>query len=533
MKRFIKNIFPAVALMFCTAGLSSCIGDLDVTPIDPNKNTTLNPEALFNMCYANFGLEGLDGVGSSTVTAQDGGTTGLVRQYFNVNELTTDEAICAWGDKGVATMNVNTYDASNTFIAFYYNRLYSGISVCNQYLKVASDVDATRTAEVRFLRALQFYLAMDAFGNITLPLTISTEKPVQRSRAEVYAWLEKELMEIEPLLPDAKAKTSSDANYGRADKAAVWMLLSRLYLNAQVYTGTAQWEKAAEYAKKVIDSPYKLYTKASNGYSAYRKLFMGDNGESGASVEAVFPILQQGDKTAGYGCGTFLTASTHGGSMNSNGVNNTWEGNRVRKDLIQKFFPNNDAPLDKDSAVLKAAKDDRALFWGKDRTLDILTANDIKDFKKGFSTTKFVALHSDGKAGTDTKFTDADFFFFRSAEAYLTYAEATARLNNGRTTTEGADYLNQLRTRANVQTLMRSYTLREILDERSREFYFEGLRRTDLIRYGYFGGNNTYMWSWKGGVVDGRPFESYRNIFPLPTTEISVGGGVLKQNPDY
>ena len=201
--------------------------------------------------------------------------------------------------------------------------------------------------------------------------------------------------------------------------------------------------------------------------------------------------------------------------------------------MIQKFFPNNDAPLDKDSAVLKAAKDDRALFWGKGRTLDILTVNDMKDFKKGFSTTKFVALHSDGKAGTDTKFTDADFFFFRSAEAYLTYAEATARLNNGRTTTEGTDCINQLRTRANVKTFMRSYTLREILDERSREFYFEGLRRTDLIRYGYFGGNNTYMWSWKGGVVDGRPFESYRNIFPLPTTEISVGGGVLKQNPDY
>ena len=89
MKRFIKNIFPTAALTLCV-GLSSCIGDLDVTPIDPNKNTTLNPEALFNMCYANFGLEGLDGVGSSTVTAQDGGTTGLVRQYFNVNELTTD-----------------------------------------------------------------------------------------------------------------------------------------------------------------------------------------------------------------------------------------------------------------------------------------------------------------------------------------------------------------------------------------------------------------------------------------------------------
>jgi len=531
MKRFIKNIFPTAALMFCAAGLSSCVGDLDVYPIDPNSNVELNPARLYNMCYANFAIEGLNGPGSTTVTAQDAGSTGLVREYFNVNELTTDEAICSWGDPGVATMNNNTYDASNQFIAYYYNRLYSGISVCNQYLQFASDVDATRTAEIRFLRALHFYLAMDAFGNITLPLAISEEIPAQRTRPEVYAWLEKELLAIEPLLSEAKPKTSADPNYGRVDKAAAWLLLSRLYLNAQVYTGTAQWAKAAEYAKKVIDSPYKLYNVASNGYSAYQKLFMGDNGESGASVEAIFPILQQGNKTAGYGCSTFLTASTHGGGMSSNGTNNNWEGNRVRKELVQKFFPLNNAPEGETSDLVAAAQDDRALFWSKGRTLDIVTENDVKTFKKGFSTTKFVALRSDGKAGTDTKFSDTDFFFFRAAEAYLTYAEATARQNNDVATTEGVGYLNQLRKRANAQE-MRGYSLREILDERSREFYFEGQRRTDLIRFGYFGGNNDYLWSWKGGVAEGRPFADYRNIFPLPARELSVGEG-MKQNPKY
>ena len=76
MKRFIKNIFPAAALTLCV-GLSSCIGDLDVSPIDPNSNIQLNPERLFNMCYANFGIEGLNGPGSSTVTAQDAGTSVL------------------------------------------------------------------------------------------------------------------------------------------------------------------------------------------------------------------------------------------------------------------------------------------------------------------------------------------------------------------------------------------------------------------------------------------------------------------------
>ena len=118
MKRYIKNILPAAAMLL-TVGLSSCIGDLDVTPIDPNKKTDLDPVALFNQCYANLSIEGLEGPGKSTVTADDPGTTGLVRQYFNANELTTDEAICSWTDPGVATMNTNEQGASNAFLAIY------------------------------------------------------------------------------------------------------------------------------------------------------------------------------------------------------------------------------------------------------------------------------------------------------------------------------------------------------------------------------------------------------------------------------
>ena len=503
MKRYIKNILPAAAMLL-TVGLSSCIGDLDVTPIDPNKRTELDPVALFNQCYANLSIEGLEGPGKSTVTADDPGTTGLVRQYFNANELTTDEAICSWNDPGVATMNTNEQGASNAFLAIYYNRLYSGISVCNHYLDVASDVDATRTAEVRFLRALQFYLAMDAFGNIALPLTVSTEKPVQRTRAEVYAWLEKELLDIEPLLTEPKAKKSTDAGYGRADKAAVWMLLTRLYLNAEVYSGTAQWQKAAEYAEKVIKSDYKLFTAGTTNYSAYQMLFMGDNGESGASVEAVLPLLQQGNKTAAFGNTTFLIASTYDGDMPDHGISGVWAGNRARRELVQKFFPG---------------------------TPPTGTTNDIKDFKKGYSVVKFTGIKSDGSPVTDTGHADTDFFFFRVAESYLAYAEATARLNGGTATTQGIAYLNELRKRSGAADL-RGFSLREILNERSREFYFEGQRRTDLIRYGYFGGDNTYMWSWKGGAPNGRTFDVRRNIFPLPASDLSVNPN-LKQNPGY
>ena len=179
MKRYsINTIVPAAALaLLLSLGTTSCVGDLDVTPIDPNMNTELNDASLFNMCYANFAIEG-DGPGTANIAAEDAGTAGLVRQYFNVNEATTDHVLCAWTDPGITTLTINQQDASNMMVSIYYNRLYYGISICNQYLEAAGDIDETRTAEVRFLRALQLYLAMDAFGNIPLAIKVTPEKPV-------------------------------------------------------------------------------------------------------------------------------------------------------------------------------------------------------------------------------------------------------------------------------------------------------------------------------------------------------------------
>lgn len=526
MKRYMKMIAPMAAFVL-TLGTTSCTKDLDVTPIDPNKNTELNVASLFNMCYANFALEG-DGPGNANIAAEDGGTAGLVRQYFNANELTTDEAICAWGDPGVTTLNTNEQDASNMMVSIYYNRLYYGISICNQYIEAAGSVDETQTAEIRFLRAMQLYLAMDAYGNIPLATAVTPEKPDQKNQAEMYEWLETELLEIEPSLSEPKAKTSSDANYGRVDKAAVWMLLSRLYLNAEVYTGTAQWAKAAEYAQKVINSDYKLYTSAKNGYSAYAQLFMGDNSDNGSSVEAIFPVLQQGNATAGYGCTFFLMAGCWKDDMTSNGTNGNWQGNRARPDLIAKFFPNNDAPNVTSADMPTAAGDDRALFWGQDRTLDVTS---IGEFTNGFSVTKFNNIYSNGGTATRTDFPDTDFFFFRKAEAYLTLAEALARQNGGSTTSEGVAAINALRARANA-TQRSGYSLSDICDEWSREFYFEGLRRTTLIRFNRFGGNTGYTWQWKGGAKNGRNFSKERNLMPLPSSDLSINEKLV-QNPGY
>lgn len=544
MIQYIKNLVPAAALLL-TMGLSSCVNDLDVTPIDPNLNTEIDADNLFNKCYSDLGLAGNSGPdGDCDIDGLDGGTTGFVRQLFNSNELTTDEAICSWvTDEGIPEFNFNNYGASHPMLKGFYYRLYFGVTICNQYINNYGDKDPQKTAEVRFLRALNYYLLMDAYGNVPFTLTVSTEAATQYSRKQMYEWLEKELLEIEPTMAEAKAKTSSDPNYGRADKAAVWMLLSRLYLNAEVYTGTAQWSKAAEYAKKVIDSPYKLYTGDKvNGWTAYQRLFMGDNGENGASVEAVLPILQDGKTTASYGTTVFLmngcfdadaVASVDGKAGCNLYENTNWGGNRARKDLVDKFFPNNNAPEVSGVNMPEAAGDDRALFDGVKRTTGPVTATEVSQFKKGFAVVKFNNFRSDNASAHDLKFADSDFFLFRTAEAYLTYAEATARQNGNKTTAEGTKYINDLRARANAQQRTSGeFTLNDILDEWSREFYFEGRRRVDLIRFGKFGGNNNYNWSWKGGDVNGRNFSANRNVFAIPTSDLTVNHN-LKQNPGY
>ena len=529
MKTYIKNIIPAAALLVAV-GFSSCTKDLDVTPIDPNLNTEIQPEALFNKCYANIAVAGNGGAnGDCDVDGIDGGTSGYIRQMWNANELTTDESICGWGDEGIANFCYNTYDASHPMLRGYYYRLYTGISFCNQYLQEFEGFNATMTAEVRFIRALNYYLLMDGWGNVPFVTGITSEKPQQYSRTEMFNFIESELLEIEPQLSAATAKTSKDANYGRVDKAAAWLLLARLYLNAEVYTGNAQWSKAAQYAQQVMNSSYQLNTTSAGSWSAYQMLFMADNGETTAAHEAIFPILQDGVRTTSWGTSLFLIASTHDADMvDSNGTTETWGGNRARPELIAKWFPNGNAPEAGPKDFAKAAGDDRAIIDSRGRTID---NTDVSAFKNGFAVAKFNNFTTTGASTKSAQFPDADFFMLRAAEAYLTYAEAQARIGGGTALNAAAQAINQLRIRANATT-KDSYTLDEICDEWCREFYYEGRRRMDLIRFGKFGGSSDYNWQWKGGSYAGRSFEAYKNIFAIPSTDLNANPN-LTQNPGY
>lgn len=550
LRYIIKNVLPAAALVL-SMGLSSCTSDLDVDPIDPRKDTTVDPQKLFNKCYAEFVLEGY-APGESELDLGDSGLSVLYRLLWNANELTTDEALCGWSDKGVAEFDYNTFTAANDCLYGLYWRLSFGASICNQYLKECADYDATMTAEVHFLRDLYYYYLLDNFGNPSFSETVG-ETPQQIKSADLFAWIVNDLEENMGNMLAPSVRKKGETNYGRADQSAAWMLLARLYLNAEKYTGTAQWEKAKQYAEKVInESGRSIWMgdnasthKSANGqWSAYQMLFMADNDSSGAYNEAVFAFILDGATTASWGASTFLFAASWDSYMVADYPQMTdqaWGGNRTRVDLVEKFIETSKLetlPNWKTETIVAAAGDDRALLYGdnakgdggvKDRKY---TNDDLATFTDGLATTKYTSQRSDGGAVSNTTHNDNDIFLMRLAETYLIYAEAEARAAGSNVTLEkGTKLINELRARANNADQASNYTLKEVLDERARELYFEGVRRTDLIRYGYFGGSS-YTWQWKGGVHDGGKFDAYKNIFPIPQTELGTNLN-LKQNYGY
>lgn len=537
----IKSLISAAIIVIAAGTLTtSCVKDLDVDPINPQQTMEADYDALFNKIYASFALTGQTGPdGNKDLTSFDEGQSDFFRMFWYMNEFTTDEAHWIWAtDAGVPDVLHNTYGATNDFSMGLYYRCYFTITLCNFYLdQVADDgtqETAKRRAEVRFIRALNYYYLMDNYGNAAFIEHVSSEKAAYYTRSEFFTYVESELKTSESELAGA-----GQSNYGRVDKVAAQMLLARMYLNAEVYTGTARWQEAMDYSEKVINNGYyKLNTTGAVNpatgevYSAYQMLFLADNDTNGAQYEAIFPIMFDGEKTQSHGGMNFLILSCYSADMSTtvpSGTDNSWgKCTRVRGKLIDTFFGEGvEAPETDDvQTMTTAAGDDRALFYSKGYTRYI---NDESEATQGYSCVKFRNVRSDGKGTAALVKVDTDLPFMRVAEAYLTYAEASIRLGGPNATAN--EYINTLRKRANAKQEA-TYTLDDVIKEWSKEFWFEGRRRMDLIRFGLYGGQSKYTWEFMGGVSSGAQFPAYRNVYPLPDNDLTNNEN-LKQNEGY
>lgn len=527
---------------FTTGLFTSCVDDLDVKPIDPSSilsgNLNDKPEytkQVLAKIYASFIIEGQGSNGGADIVASDNAFFTTMRALWNVQEITTDEAICAWGDVGIADLNTQTWSPNNPFLTALYQRLGLSITYANEFIKLTAgntDPDVMKyNAEARFLRALAYSWHMDLFGNP--PFTTELDGvgifyPKQIQRADLFKYVVSELRDI------ADKVGEPGSSYPQADKGAVWMLLSRVYLNAEVYTGTAKWDSCKYYTDKVIASP--AYSLATN----YRQNFCADNNRPN-NPEMIFGWVQDGVNTQGYVGTTFLIESSsdatyiraedfHGLTENTN-----WNGNRTRKQfmnvLVDTLATYGNVPVPSSDVLFSQSKDKRVLLKMK-KSMDIPSASSSGDY--GIGVYKFTAKNTNGSqaANYNPAYASTDFPVFRLADAYLMRAEALYRMSDKANAIKD---VNVIRERAYGNTsgniTETQLTVKFLLDERGREFYYEGQRRTDLVRFGQFT-NGTYTWQWKGGVFNGSATSSHLNIFPIPGDEVSANPNIL-QNTGY
>lgn len=519
-----------------TAGLAvslllvSCEKDLERLPQTEITSASVysdfnNYKGVLAKIYAGLAVSGQEGGdGNPDIGGIDGGTSNYLRQYFQLQELPTDEAVIAWGDTGLPELHNMNWGSSNPFITALYYRIYYQIAFSNEFIRETSDEKlASRNIagsqadeaklfrnEARFMRALSYTHAIDLFGNgpfVTEKDVVGITPPPRIERKALFDYVESELKDLENLLKDPRTN-----EYGRADKAAVWMLLSKLYLNAEVYTGKSRYSEARTYAEKVINASYSLKPN-------YNELFLADNNLD--NNEVIFSVNFDGVHTRTFGGTTYIIHGSTGGSMvpSNYGINSGWGGLRSTKNIAQ-LFPAVDGSVDK-----------RGNFHTDGQSFEI---NDVATFTDGYPIIKFKNITRSGAPGSDTggDFVDTDFPLFRLGDAYLIYAESVLRGGGGSMAT-AIQYVNLLRQRAysNTSGNVSSINLDFILDERARELSWEATRRTDLIRFGKFT-SGSYLWPFKGGVKDGKQVESFRNLYPIPASDLNANPNLI-QNEGY
>jgi len=377
---------------------------------------------------------------------------------------------------------------------------------------VGGDIAAYR-AEARLLRAMAYYHLMDLFGKaafVTENDPVGTYQGPEYGRAELFTFVESELLAIES---DLIAPRQNE--YARADKAVAWMILAKMYLNAEVYGQGDRYTDCITYTNKIINSGYALA-------SDYSLNFLADNDFNEAGMnEIIFQTVSDGTVAENYGATTVII-NGEVGSLENNAADlgaQGWGGAlRVRKQFAERFL-NGDVPL----------TDTRNTLITAGREIEI---TDIGDRDSGYIITKFKNVTSSGEPGEDPTFVTTDFPMFRLADVYLMYAEAVVRGGGGGSLGEAVEYVNKLRTRANSSPITSgNLNLDFLINERSRELYWEGHRRQDLIRFGRFTGGN-YNWAWKGGSPSGIALPGHLNVYPMPANNMSANPN-LTQNPGY
>lgn len=437
---------------------------------------------------------------------------GLGDYYVNMTDLntTTDEQIVPtrggdWkdGDKWVR-MYTHTWDpvTDNGVFNMRWNWCYNNITSINQQLGTLTD--STTKAELRALRAFFHYEAMDMFGNAIIANAVGAASPKQSTRAEMFAFVEKELLAVYPSLSDV----SGGAYYGRMNKYVADMILAKMYLNAQVYTGTPRWADVVTRTTSIVNSG--KFQIVGDFFSN----FVTQNQNSREIILATpFDKSKRGDFHPQMQNLHYLQQLTYNlGTAPWNGFAavtefyNTFDDKDTRKKmwLVGQQYKADGTPLTDDAIPLAYTPEVPAL---------VLEAG-APGRVAGVRSVKYEIQKNNSYLSQDN-----DFVVYRLADVYLMRAEANLRL--GDMAPALAD-VNIIRKRAGIPDFT-TMTLDDMLAERGRELAWEYHRRQDQIRFGTFGNAKRFK------PTDA---DNHWALYPIPKDQLSLNPN-LKQNPGY
>jgi len=500
---------------------SSCVDDLNVEPNDPNVNTVPSSKedmlgylaAVYYDLYTDAGL-----------SLSDGGRGVFTRCHFDLNEITSDELFISekWQDPGYQVLNKNIWTDTNEWIYAAFSRENHTCKIASTFIQAIHEYGSAwfteeeikqMDAEARALRAYAYYQNIDLFGRGpwidensstgATPPTYDRKQLFEATVADLTAY-------VDNLLPAAQQ------TYGRLSREAGYMILAKLYLNAEVYTGTAMWQQCADALKNVVATGIQLAPE-------YTYLFCASNSKYVGNGEIIFGLPQDRNRLTSWGGTTELTCAAYMEADDSdtplarqllmlNFPGTPWSGLRVRPEL---------------SKALKG--DPRRLIYEGSYQEEIPDLASYDETSCGYMLIKYTNTdetdyyNEAGETNNGTQMSETDYPVFRLADAYLMLAECQLHGVN----CNGYDYLNKVRDRVGLDPISTPSTS-ELLDERQRELYMEGHRRSDLIRFGRYTGSN-YLWSWKGGVYTGASIPECRALFPIPYQYAATVG----QNPGY
>lgn len=555
-----KHILVVIAGALLT--LTSCVQDLETLPLnewDVTSETVYGNEKEpyvqgLARLYFNFVTND-----TTDLLVGDGGASELIRSFWSCQVASTDEVKVAWGDPWCNAINNNAWnDSENDMVYAVFVRTLQGITFVNEYLRqtapdkladrgvdeaLAAEIEGFR-AEARYLRAYFYWMAMDIFGDVpftTEDSPFGAEAPKQKPRAEVYQFI---VDELNALAADGSAMPEARSMRPRADKGSVLGLLARVYLNAEVYTGTPAWNECKTVCEKIFGLGYSLC-------SNYEHLFRGDNGENAnAYNEFLFYAPYDWDKAQSWGGGTFLTCAAINtseltedlgdGNLSSRiGAGNGWLGLHVHEHFVNTHFkPTNVTWGDNGTCTIADQRGAYAFITARREKGDFSAL--LNTFMQGYGCWKFnnIPSYETGleywqRTQNVDRSTDIDYPLIRLGEIYLIYAEACSRLGQGAT---AQAKMNELAERTGVAPITVPATwsdeaMKLFREERARELYWEGHRRTDLIRYNCFTSGD-YVWPFKGGDVEGKAFEDYKKLFAIPSSQI-LANPYLKNPEGY